>query len=275
MAAGFDETGAPGSSHRGLQELFSYPLMAAIFDRRTRRVARGTSITSGPISHTSTNAPAPLSPLEEAVLVVSTGLTGRVTMHDVPARKPDGTGQFAAPLINILARSASSIDNAHAVSFFLINDEGTWLIRHFRNKDALALLSQLPPRWEDWTEGDWLAAAAAVKHRLYKERLDFPRHWPYFFIWNRQLSNRPGTTILLPIVDLTRQLINVLLSLLSEEDGQRPLFIDDWRGFHPKTLLDWGAWFSSLVGLLPKISYHSGSPTRCGPTTRHSSNCRT
>jgi hypothetical protein len=28
-------------------------------------------------------------------------------------------------------------------------------------------------------------------------------------IWNRQISNRPGTTILLPIVDLTRQMINV------------------------------------------------------------------
>ena len=95
----------------------------------------------------------------------------------------------------------------------------------------------------------------AVKHRLYKERLDFPRHWPYYFIWNRQISNRPGTTILLPIVDLTRQFINVILSLLSEEDGQRPLFVDDWQRFRPRTLLDWGAWFGSLVGLVPKISY--------------------
>src|SRR4029077_6975432 len=124
-------------SHKGLQELFSYPLMSAITERRTRRVARGTSIPSGPISHISSNSPAPLTPLEEAVLIVSTGMTGRVTMHDVPAQKADGNGQFAAPLINIIARSASSIDNAHAVSFFMINDEGTWLIRHFRNHEAM------------------------------------------------------------------------------------------------------------------------------------------
>jgi hypothetical protein len=241
--------------HKGLQDLFSYPLMSAITERRTRRVARGTSITSGPISHTSTNKPAPLSPLEEAILVVSTGLTGRVTMHDVPALNDDGSSRFSAPLINIIARSASSIDNAQAVSFFMINDEGTWLIKQFRNQEALAVLSKFPPRWEDWTEDNWLAAAATVKHRLYKERLDFPRHWPYFFIWNRQISNRPGTTILLPIVDLTRQMINVFLSLLSEEDGQRPLFIDDWSRFRPKSLLDWGAWFGSLVGLSPKIPY--------------------
>src|SRR4029453_1852089 len=88
-------------SHKGLQELFTYPLMSAIFDRRTRRVARGTSIVSGPISYTSPNKPAPLSPLEEAVLVVSTGLTGKTTMHDVPAKNDDGTDRFSAPLINI------------------------------------------------------------------------------------------------------------------------------------------------------------------------------
>src|SRR5262245_45114118 len=219
--------GSGGQSHRGLRELFSYPLMSAIFDRRTRRVARGTSIPSGPISYTSTNKPEPLTPLEEAILIVSTGLTGSSTMHDVPAKDAEGKDRFSAPLLNVLARSASTIDNAHAVSFFMINDEGTWLIKQRRNRDALAALAKLPPRWEDWTEDQWISAAAGLKHRLYPERLDFPRHWPYYFIWNRQLSNRPGTTMLLPVVDLTRQLINVMISLLSEEDGQRPLFIDD------------------------------------------------
>ena len=168
MAEMPEKAAVPGGEHKGLRELFSYPLMSAITERRTRRVARGTSITSGPISHTSKNAPAPLTPLEEAILVVSTGLTGRVTMHDVPALNDDGSSRFGAPLINIIARSASSIDNAHAVSFFMINDEGTWLIKHFRNREALAVLSKFPPKWEDWTEDNWLTAAATVKHRLYK-----------------------------------------------------------------------------------------------------------
>src|SRR3954451_2910170 len=95
-------TSAP--SHKGLRELFSYPLMSAIFDRRTRRVARGTSIQSGPISHESRNAPSPLSPLEEAVLIVSTGLTGSTAMHDVPTKNAEGKDSFSAPLINILSR---------------------------------------------------------------------------------------------------------------------------------------------------------------------------
>ena len=148
-------------SHKGLHELFTYPLMSAIFDRRTRRVARGTSVVSGPISYTSPNKPEPLTPLEEAVLVVSTGLTGKVTMHDVPAKNDDGSDRFSAPLINVISRSASSIDNAHALSFFLINDDGTFLIKHPRNQEALAALRLLPPRWEDWTEANWITAALA------------------------------------------------------------------------------------------------------------------
>ena len=249
------EPDGEGPAHPGLRELFRYPLMSAIVDRRTRRVARGTSVPSGPISHTSKNKPSPLSPLEEAVLIVSTGLTGSTTMHDVPTKNDAGEDRFSAPLINVLSRGASSIDNSHAVSFFMINDEGTWLIKQRRNQEALAALAKLPPRWETWTEVDWLSAAEGLKHKLYAERLDFPRRWPYFFIWNRQLSNRPGTTILLPVVDVTRQFINVMISLLSEEDGERPLIVDDRMPFRPRSMLDWGAWLGSLIGIVPKIPY--------------------
>jgi hypothetical protein len=81
------------TSHAGLADLFRHPLMSAIVDRRSRRVCRGTSIAGGDLSHQSTNTPAPLSPLEEAVLVVTTGLTGFL-MHDGPVDggKELGTG---------------------------------------------------------------------------------------------------------------------------------------------------------------------------------------
>jgi lambda family phage portal protein len=36
----------------------------------------------------------------------------------------------------------------------MINDEGTWLIKHLRNEEALALLGRFPPKWEDWTEAE-------------------------------------------------------------------------------------------------------------------------
>src|ERR1700750_256543 len=90
-----------GTRSPGIDSLFQYPLMSALFDRRTRRIARGTSVLADSLSHTSTNAPAPLSALEEAVLIVSTGLTGAV-IHDGPLEIPGGGKELGTPFINAL-----------------------------------------------------------------------------------------------------------------------------------------------------------------------------
>src|SRR5579872_4146317 len=173
-------------THPGLANLLSYPLMSALAERRTRRIARGVSISAAGLSYTSTNQPKPLSPLEEAVLIVSTGLTGPV-MHDGPLKKPDGRDELGSPFTHIIGKTASSPDNAHATSFFLINDNGIWLIKTPKDKDALAaLLGSLPPTWQDWTEDDWIGVANAVKVQVSDSRLDFPREFPYYLGWNKQ-----------------------------------------------------------------------------------------
>lgn len=239
----------------GLQEVLRYPLFSALRERRTRRVARGTSVPAGELSYESDNAPAPLTPLEEAILVVATGLTGLPVIHDVPTERPGRDKEFGTPLVNVLARTASSPDNCQATSFFMINDEGTWLLRQLRGRDAAAFLAERNPRWEEWSADDWLGAAEAVKHKVYAQRVEHPRRWPFYLGWNKQLSNVPGTTIFLPLVDCTRQIINALLIVLSEPDGQRPLFVDDWQKFRPRTLLDFGGWIASKLGLVPDIAY--------------------
>jgi len=233
----------------GLDALFAYPLMSAIADRRTRRISRGTSVLAGDLSHTSTNAPAPLTPLEEAVLVVSTGLTG-ATMHDGPLQIPAGGLELGTPFLNVIGRSGSSPDNSQATSFFMINDEGIWLLKRLKGREALALLGQLPPSWEEWSEADWLKAAEAVKLKLWDQRLEFPRQFPFYLGWNKQISNRPGTTIFLPVVDCTRACINIILNLLSEPDGQRPLFLDDWQTFRPADLVEAAAWAAIHLGFV-------------------------
>ncbi|RCJ32024.1 hypothetical protein A6770_19465 [Nostoc minutum NIES-26] len=240
--------------HPGLQALLSYPLVEAIVERRTRRVAQGASIDAGELSYTSPNQPDPLTPIEEAILIVATGMTG-ITTHDGPLYKPEGGKELGTPFLNIVARSGSSADNSQATSFFMINDEGIWLIKRLKGREALAALGDLPPKWEDWSEQDWLKAAAAVKHKISDRRLDFPRIYPYYLGWNKQISNLPGTTLFFPVVDCTRQYINVILILLSEPDGQKPLFVDDWQKFRPKSLADWAAWAGMHLGLSPKIPY--------------------
>src|SRR6266566_6434813 len=98
-------TGDAAASHPGLRDLFEYPFMSCLIERRTRRIARGTSINAGPLSHKSTNAPAPLDKLEEAVLIVSTGAIG-LTTHDGPLIRPDGVKELGTPFLNVVARTA-------------------------------------------------------------------------------------------------------------------------------------------------------------------------
>jgi hypothetical protein len=110
-------------------------------------------------------------------------------------------------------------------------------------------LSHLPPNWADWADTDWIAAAQAVKVKLYDRRLEFPRQFPYYLGWNKQISNRPGTTVFLPVVDCTRAYINILMILLSEPDGQRPLFVDDWQHFKPADVVEAAEWAAVEMGI--------------------------
>ena len=235
--------------HPGLDELFRYPLMSAIAERRSRRVSRGTSVPAGDLSHESTNPPAPLSALEEAVLIVTTGLTGFL-LHDGPVgNKELGTGSY---FMQSRARAAASPDNTQPTSFFVINDDGVRLIRKLKRQEALQLLKDVPPNWKDWSDGDWLAAANAVTQRIHDKRLEFPRQFPYYHMWNKHLSNRPGTTLFLPVVDMTRSFISVVLNILSEPEAERAIFLDDWRPFVPKNPLEVGAWLAAGLGFIPE-----------------------
>lgn len=241
------------STNVGLKNLFEYPLMSALQERRTRRVCRGASINAGEIGYESPNEPQALSALEEAILVVATtGITG-ITMHDGPLFKKNGK-ELGTPFLHILARSASSADNCQATSFFMINDEGIWLIKQPKGQEALDLMSNLPPKWRDWTADDWISTAAELKQKISDKRLDFPRHYPYYLGWNAQHSNLPGTTIFFPVVDCTRQYINAIM-IIMEPEGNRPFFIDDWRKFSPKTFVDWLAWAGMKLRLVEKIPY--------------------
>ena len=250
-----EDSPAAAQQHAGLRDFFSYPFAQAIQDRRTRRVAQGTSLKYGAQPYESPNEPSPLTPLEEAILIASTSVTGAV-MHDGPTRKPDGSRELGTMFLEVAGRAASSADNAQATAFFMTNDEGVWLIERPRGRAALELFTAIPPRWEDRTEDDWLAFANAVKRKVYDQRLSFPENvWPYYLGWNGQHSNAPGTTCFLPVVDNTRQYINALLILLSEPRGRAPLFVDDWQPFRPSNALEWAAWAAAKAGLVDPIPY--------------------
>jgi hypothetical protein len=216
----------------GLARALKYSLFDALRNRRSRRISRGIpAVWAGDLTYRSTEVPEPLTPLEEALLILTTGVTG-LTMPDMPFKTETGEDLVGSPMMEVLGRSASSPDNVQGTHFFLINDRGTYLLRRPKDLDPQALRGELTP-------AKLLALAEACKHRVLDHRLDAPREYPCYFGRNRYVSNVPGSTILFPVVDLTHQYINGMMYLLSEPDGFRPTFIDDWNFYRSAGVSRW------------------------------------
>jgi hypothetical protein len=213
----------------GFDEMRKYPLFEALFKRRSRRISVGTqSVPAGSNTYTSTAKPQPLTELEEAVLIAAVGTTG-LTLPDRPFETTVGEKILGTPNLNFLGRAAGSTDNAQATHFFLINDTGTYFLKRLDTVDPL----------EPVTPELLIRRAAASKVKLFDKRLDFPREFPYYLDSNRFLSNVPGSTIMFPVVDMTRQYINALMYLLTEPDGYRPAFLDDRNFYLPAGVKKW------------------------------------
>src|SRR6516165_10217545 len=205
----------------GFAAMSKYPLFEALHKRRSRRISLGThTVRAGDNSYTSNTTPQPLSELEEAILISATGLTG-LTLPDRPFEAPSGEKILGTPNLNFVGRAAGSTDNCQATSFFLLNDSGTYLLKRLTNADPT----------EPITPDLLMKRARESKIKLLDKRLDFPREFPYYLDSNRFLSNVPGSTVLFPVVDMTRQYINALMYLLTEPDGHRPAILDD-RNFY-------------------------------------------
>jgi len=212
----------PNDQNKGLEDALNYPLFSAMFNRRSRRISVGLdTVPAGSMSYTSDEEPQPLSALEEAMLIAATGITG-VTMPDGPFQTPQGGTLLGSPLMNLYGRAASSPDNAQGTHFVLSNDTGTYLLKQPDNVDPFFYEGAL-------TAEKLIAYTEQCKVKLLDGRLDMPREFPCYVGRNRYVSNVAGSTILVPIVDLTHQYINGMMYLLSQEDGRRPNFIDDWN----------------------------------------------
>ena len=213
----------------GFDEMSKYPLFEALHKRRSRRIGLGLkSVPAGSNTYTSKAEPQPLSELEEAILISATGLTG-LTLPDRPFESPTGEKILGTPNLNFPGRAAGSTDNCQATSFFLLNDTGTYFLKRLDGVDPTVPV----------TPDLLVQRARQSKVQLFNKRLDFPREFPYYLDSNRFLSNVPGSTVLFPVVDMSRQYINALMYLLTEPDGYRPYFRDDRNFYLPAGVRKW------------------------------------
>jgi hypothetical protein len=180
-----------------LNDVLQFPLVDALFGRRSRRFFRGADIPDGPLQYRSKYPPLPLSELERLLVLLAmggvTGWSNLVTRHD-----------RYAPHLSNYSGSASGRTYASAAGFqtseiFFTDDTGTYI---FETRDLAPPLERDAEGKSDLRE--LLAAHQSRIRRISDNRIYLPRHEPYMEGHNTWVANAPGSLLAFPVGDLAQ-----------------------------------------------------------------------
>ncbi len=186
-----------------------FPTLEAILTRRARRFALGAEMT-GPLAFRSDKDPVPLAYEEEAILVAAaTGITG-VVREEWPFTTAEGTTTGADKLESFTGRPWPSPLATHGTELFWTNDDGVFV------------LPQRDVKATQYVQNQSLEEQHAVYRQaisLQDHRLELPRRRPNLFKFNEWIVNHEGTTLFIPIADVTRQCIAAMLLYFDRPHG--------------------------------------------------------
>lgn len=195
-----------------VKELFSYPLLEAISRRRTRRFPVGCAVPLGSMQYKSEKPPLPLNDIETAILCwAGAGITGAVT-SDL------ATSGMGNTFCNWLGRSISNPCNSHTIKLFFTNDDGVFIydpkeatkvVEIDTEVDREKIMKYFDEDTRKVQDGRLVTAPEGVLPG---------QHWNI---------NKPGTTLFMPIADLTELYINLLCGVFQGEGYQ---MFDDLKG---------------------------------------------
>jgi hypothetical protein len=192
----------PEDLDRVLAEVAQFPLLAALYGRRSRRFAVGDEIPDGRLAYRSAYEPYPLSEVER--LVVLTSMTGSTGWHYAITRHE----RYAPHLSNYAGgaggRTFPSAAGFHTAELFFTDDTGTYVMP---TRDAGALVD---PATEELTAGLMLARHADRIRRLTDVRLSIPPREPYMEGHNTWCANVPGSLLAVPVADIAQHMLLVL-----------------------------------------------------------------
>jgi hypothetical protein len=219
---------APGGA---VAQAWTYPLFDAILQRRARRFPLGATM-PGHLQHfVSPHAPLPLEPVEEAILILAgTGISG-IALGDLPFMDETGRTLCGNTLLQLTGRVYASACGAHGTELFYTNDNGVYMVqqRHTR-----------PERMQEYARASdrWRLATRLQDHRvvLQEQRLHIPRQFPALLAFNQWNVNVPGSTVFMPITDVTCEYINLLMLLF---ESPHRLYIYDDLNNHAEPLKRW------------------------------------
>jgi hypothetical protein len=185
-----------------LRELATFPLVEALFGRRSRRFALGDEIPDGPLAYKSRHQPLPLDELERMlVLSAMGGTTGwhySITRH---ARYAPHLSNYAA---GAAGRTFPSAAGFHTAELFFTDDSGLYF---FPARDAGALVD---PAAEQVTPELMVERHRGRLRQLSDRRLYLPAEEPYLEGHNTWCVNVPGSLLVIPVADIAQHLLAVL-----------------------------------------------------------------
>jgi hypothetical protein len=198
-----------------LQSVWEYPLFEALFGRRSRRFGRGFAMTEGPFQYTSPHPPLPLSKLEEALLVAAgvgcSGIALWELSRPLPYRGSTG-------------RTFPSTSGGRRTALFFTNEEGVYVI------DPAGLSASRLREVDTDNQRERVLALYREHRKLIKPgRLDIPRRMPPLSGHDWWDSNGPGSTLFMPVCDVTYSLISLTAQFI---DPQLERFARGVRGMH-------------------------------------------
>jgi hypothetical protein len=201
---------------RGLEEMFSFPLIEALLGRRSRRFFMGAEIPDGVFAYKSVHKAMPLTDLEKLLVVASCG--GNTSWHHMIYR----AARYAPNLSNYAGSAGGRIFPSgagfHTSQTFFTDDEGVYVLEM---RDA--------PAFDDRTDDGSLNLEAFVDNvqqrvrKLQDGRIKFPSEVPYTEAHNTWVFNQPSTLVVIPVGDLSQ---HVLLNLLYMLQNGLVLFDD-------------------------------------------------
>lgn len=203
-----------------LDHLLGFPLMEAVFGRRSRRFSRGMEIPSGPLAFASDQEPLPLSEAERSLLVaVATGVTG--WNFGVPFG-PSRPGAHASYTVRYTGRTGPSPAGIGTPVLFHTDDDGI----HVTNTRDVE-----PGRLREFggIEDDLERIVAVVREHtrtLSDARLDLPAAPGHMLEPNLWWANAPASSLFMPVSDASEQMLGLLTIFV--ENGH--LIVDDDLG---------------------------------------------
>jgi hypothetical protein len=189
----------PAKQREALRELAAFPLMEALYGRRSRRFPLGGEIPDGVLAYRSRHPALPLSELER--LLVLTSMGGTTGWHYAITRHARYAPYLANYAAGAAGRTFPSAAGFHTAELFFTDDSGTYA---FPTRDAPALLD---PATEDATVELMLDRHATRIRQLSTERIFLPREEPYMEGHNTWIANAPGSLLVIPVADIAQHTI--------------------------------------------------------------------